>query len=80
MVQWQTADAKQRFSELIDAADGNGPQVVMRHKVPVAIVLSPEDYRRLVRQANVNFGKLLAQSPFGPEDVEPVGMSLSSGA
>jgi prevent-host-death family protein len=79
MTQWQTADAKQRFSELIEAANGHGPQVVMRHKEPVAIVLSPEEYRRLVRQADTNFGTLLAQSPFSSDDMEPVGMSLSGG-
>jgi hypothetical protein len=44
------------------------------------VVLAPDDYRRLVRQANANFGRLLADCPFGPDDVEPVGMSLDSGA
>jgi prevent-host-death family protein len=80
MAQWQTADAKQRFSELVEAASDKGPQVVMRHKEAVAVVPSPEDYRRLVHQADANFARLLSQSPFGPEDMEPVGMSLSSGA
>jgi len=80
MAQWQTAEAKQRFSELVEAAKGHGPQLVMRHKDPVAVVLAPDDYRRLVRQADANFGRLLAASPFGPDDVEPVGMSLASGA
>ena len=80
MAQWQTADAKQRFSELVEAAHGQGPQVVMRHKEAVAVVLAPEDYRRLVRQADANFGRLLAECPFGPDDVEPVGMSLASRA
>jgi prevent-host-death family protein len=79
MAQWQTADAKQRFSELVEAAKGHGPQLVMRHKEPVAVVLSPDHYRRLVRQADSNFGRLLAECPFGPDDIEPVGMSLASG-
>jgi hypothetical protein len=48
----------------------------MRHKEPVAVVLSPEEYRRLVSQADANYAMLLAASPFGPEDSEPVGMSL----
>jgi prevent-host-death family protein len=77
MAQWQTADAKQRFTELVEAANGSGPQVVMRHKEPVAIVLSPDEYRRLVRQGDANFADLLAQSPFAPEDFQPVGMSLT---
>jgi prevent-host-death family protein len=80
MGQWQTVDAKQRFSELVDAAGNQGPQLVMRHKEPVAVVLSPDEYRRLMRQADANYALLLASSPFGPEDSEPVGMKLSGAA
>ena len=80
MAQWQTAEARQRFSELVEAAKGQGPQLVMRYKEPAAVVLTPDDYRRLVRRADGNFGRLLAASPFGPDDVEPVGMSLADGA
>jgi prevent-host-death family protein len=76
VAQWQTADARQRFTDLVEAANG-GPQVVMRRKDPVAVVLSPVDYRRLVRQADANFTDLLSRSPFGPDDVQPVGMSLT---
>jgi prevent-host-death family protein len=77
MPQWQAVDAKQRFNELVKAAAGGGPQVVMRHEEPVAIVLSPDDYRRLVRQADVNFAELLARSPFEQDELDAVGMSLS---
>lgn len=77
MQPWQTVDAKQRFSDLMEAAANDGPQVVMRHKEPVAVVLSPEDYRRLVHRADANFASLLVQSPFEPGDAEAVGMSLS---
>lgn len=79
MMQWQTVEAKQRFSELVDAAGTQGPQVVMRHKEPVAIILSPEAYRRLIRQADANFADLLARSPFSPDEAESVGMSLADG-
>ena len=77
MAQWQAAEAKQRFSELVDTAERHGPQVVLRHKDPVAVVLSPDDYRALCREADANFARLLAQSPFEPNDIAPVGMSLS---
>ena len=80
MAQWQTADAKQRFTDLVEAANTNGPQLVMRHKDPVAVVLSPDEYRRLVRQADANFATLLSQSPFTSEDVQPVGMALTASA
>jgi prevent-host-death family protein len=68
--------AKQRFSELMAAAEKNGPQVVMRHKDVAAIVLSAADFRRLVRQANANFADLLGHSPWETQDLEPVGMNL----
>jgi prevent-host-death family protein len=42
MGQWQTADAKQRFSELVNAACHQGPQLIMCHTEPVAVVLSPD--------------------------------------
>jgi len=48
----------------------------MRHKEPVAVILSPDDYRKLVRQANANFGHLLSESPFEPDDVKGFDMSL----
>lgn len=77
MGQWQTAEAKQRFSELVAAAADEGPQVVMRHKEPVAVMLSAEAYRRLVRQADANFALLLTQSPFGVAELEPLRLALS---
>jgi prevent-host-death family protein len=76
MAQWQTADAKQQLTQVIAAAEQNGPQLVMRHKEPVAVILSPDDYRKLVRQANANFGHLLSESPFEPDDVKGFDMSL----
>jgi prevent-host-death family protein len=79
MAQWQTAEAKQRFTELVEAANAAGPQVVMRHKDPVAIVLSPDEYRRLVRQADANLADLLGRSPIAADDIQPVGMSLTGG-
>jgi prevent-host-death family protein len=77
MTQWQTGHAQDRFTDLVEAADRHGPQVVISGAGPVAVVLSPDEYRRLVRQADANFAHLLAQSPLEPDDVEPVGMNLS---
>jgi hypothetical protein len=79
LAQWQTADARQRFTDLVEAANINGPQVVIRYKDVVAVVLSPDECRRLVRQADANLADLLRGSPFDPEDVQPVGMSLTDG-
>ncbi len=44
---WQVQEAKQRFSELLRRAVGEGPQVVTRHGEPIAVLISAEEYRRL---------------------------------
>ncbi|GAA5105389.1 type II toxin-antitoxin system Phd/YefM family antitoxin [Haloechinothrix salitolerans] len=44
---WPTQDAKQRLSELLRAAREDGPQVVTKHGVDVAVVLDAAEYRRL---------------------------------
>ncbi len=46
---WQLSEAKNKFSELIDRAVSNGPQIVTRRGEEVAVVLSREDYDRLTR-------------------------------
>jgi len=47
---WQLSDAKNRFSELIDQALANGPQIVTRRGEEVAVVLSRQEYERLIRE------------------------------
>ncbi len=79
MSRWQTAEAKHQFTKLVEAAEAEGPQLVMRHSAPVAVVLSAEDYRRLKRQADGNFAALLLASPLESGDVDPVGAALGEG-
>jgi len=45
--QWQLQDAKNRFSEVVNEAERNGPQLVTRRGAKAAVVLSYEDYRKL---------------------------------
>lgn len=44
---WQVQEAKQRLSELLAAARTN-PQTITRHGRPYAVVLSVEEYDRLL--------------------------------
>jgi len=44
---WQLQEAKQRFSEVVQRALEEGPQVVTRRGVEVAVLLSSEDYQLL---------------------------------
>jgi len=44
---WQLQAAKQRFSELVERARSEGPQVVTKHGKEAVVVVSAEEYRRL---------------------------------
>jgi len=46
-VAWQLQAAKQHFSELVERARREGPQVVTKHGREAVVVLSIEEYRRL---------------------------------
>ena len=56
MATWQTQEAKARFSELLDAAEKKGPQVITRRGVETAVLVpirewkasKPQDTRTLV--------------------------------
>jgi antitoxin Phd len=47
---WQLQVAKQHFSELVERARGEGPQVVTKHGKEAVVVVSAEEYRRLRRE------------------------------
>ncbi len=47
---WQLQQAKNRFSELVEAALRKGPQEVTRHGKPAVVVLSKEEYDRLTNK------------------------------
>jgi prevent-host-death family protein len=47
---WQLQTAKQRFSELVERARNEGPQVVTKHGRDAVVVVAVEDYRRMARE------------------------------
>jgi prevent-host-death family protein len=47
MRHWQMQEAKARLSEVIENAEREGPQEIMLHGKPVAVVVSREQYERL---------------------------------
>lgn len=71
MKQWQLQAAKARFSEFLDAALKDGPQVVTRRGVEEAVLVPIEEWRRLQceRQPNIK-DWLLAEGPRF-EDIVP---------
>ena len=63
MVQhWKLYDAKNKFSELIEKALAQGPQVVTRRGKEVVVVLSTEEYGRL-RKAEPSLLDFFRSSP-----------------
>lgn len=59
---WQVQEAKQRFSELLRAANQDGPQVVTRHGEEIAVVIDIAEFHRL-RGDVQNFKDFLRAGP-----------------
>lgn len=59
MATWQLQDAKARFSEFLDAAIEQGPQVVTRRGVEAAVLVPMEEWRRLQQARRPNIKELL---------------------
>jgi prevent-host-death family protein len=64
MHQWQVQEAKQRFSELVQRAIDEGPQLVTRHGKAAVVVLAADEYERLSNHSSLpDFKEFLASSP-----------------
>ena len=59
---WQLQAAKQHFSELVERARQEGPQVVTKHGKEAVVVVSVEDYRRL-RGGGPSLVELIRSAP-----------------
>lgn len=59
-MEWQLADAKNKFSELVSLALSEGPQRIKRRN-DVVIVLAEHDYKRLTG-ARPSFKEFLLQN------------------
>lgn len=44
---WQLQEAKNKFSQVVKDAESCGPQVITKHGVETAVVLSYADYQHL---------------------------------
>ncbi|MBU4524629.1 MAG: type II toxin-antitoxin system Phd/YefM family antitoxin [Desulfomicrobium sp.] len=62
MISWQLQEAKNKFSELIDRAMSEGPQVITRHGVEVVVVMPIAGYKKLTAPKK-RLGDFLMVSP-----------------
>ena len=66
MTTWQLQDAKQRFSEVIRAAERGEPQIITRHGRDVAVVIEYEGFKRL-NKPHRDFKKFLESAPIADD-------------
>lgn len=59
---WTVAEAKAKFSEVIDRAARKGPQTVTRRGRAAAVVVAAEEWERKTRRTG-NLAEFLANSP-----------------
>ncbi len=71
---WQLQDAKNRFSELVQRARQEGPQVVTLRGRRAAVVLSAEAYDAILRERPSLVDHLLAGPAWDDDLVEAVNL------
>ena len=71
MGSWQLQEAKSRFSEFLNAALENGPQVVTRRGVETAVLVPIAEWRRMQTASRPNIKELLLSGPRFDDMVPP---------
>ncbi len=69
---WQLQEAKSKFSELVRRTFEEGPQTITRHGRDVVVMVSGEEYRRLVGE-KPDFKEFLMSAPEGLEVIDTCG-------
>ena len=59
---WKLQDAKNRFSDLVNLAQKEGPQIVTKRGTEAVVILSMKDYRKIVNP-KTNLVAFFRQSP-----------------
>jgi antitoxin Phd len=72
MKQWPVQHAKARFSELLDACQREGPQVLSRRGVDTAVLVPIEEWRRVQAAARPSLKQLLMAEEARTEALVPV--------
>lgn len=75
MTEWPLQDAKNKFSELVNAALAGEPQQITRWGRPAVVVLAVEEYDRLRRAERYqapSLGELLLEIPQDDSEFERI--------
>jgi prevent-host-death family protein len=74
---WQIQEAKARFSELLRASLEDGPQTVTRRGVPLAVLVSVEQWNALRRTSSPTLKDLLLAGTGRTDELAPPRTRLS---
>ena len=66
---WTVAEAKAKFSEVIDKARTSGPQLITKNGRRAAIVVSADEWERKTHRAG-NLAEFFAGSPLRGSELE----------
>ena len=66
---WTVAEAKARFSEVIEQAQSRGPQTITKHGRTAVIVVSAEEWEKKTKRTG-NLAEFFAASPLRDSGIE----------
>ena len=66
---WQLQEAKNKLSRVVDEAQRSGPQIITRRGAKTAVILSFEDYRRLVASRK-KLSEFFQESPLAGAELD----------
>ncbi len=66
---WTVAEAKAKFSELLDRAQSEGPQTVTRNGRTTAVIVAAEEWERKTRRQGT-LAEFFAASPLGGSELK----------
>ncbi len=65
---WQLQEAKNKFSELVEKAQHEGPQFVTKHGKESIVVLSVEEYKKIIKPKS-NLFQFIQTSPLSKKSI-----------
>lgn len=66
---WQLQEAKNKFSKLVEMAQHNGPQFVTKHGKETVVVLSVEEYQKILKPKS-NLFQFIQTSPLSKTSID----------
>lgn len=66
---WTVADAKARFSEVLDRAQSKGPQTITKNGRTTAVVVSAEEWERKTKRKG-SLAEFFGNSPLRGADID----------